>query len=102
MGKSDLPIVYQKQIEAVEGALPSGLPAVCGAVVAATIVALILGSKQLLAWVNDLPIGPSSDFLLLVAQAWQDLMVQVRVTGYAATLHKLLAALQALRWRSGG
>ncbi|HEV2675484.1 MAG TPA: hypothetical protein VGV37_13150 [Aliidongia sp.] len=101
MDKETPAIVYQRQIETVEDALPSGLPGVCAAVAAGSIVALVLGSKDLLAWVNNLPIGPFSDYLLLVAQAWQDQMVHVRVTGYSDTLHKLLSALQALRWRSG-
>lgn len=98
MAKSDQAIVYQRQIETVDGAAASGLPSVAGAVAAGGIVALVLGSKDLLAWVNNLPIGGFSDYLLLIAQAWQDQMVHIRVTGYADTLHKLLAALQALRW----
>ncbi len=97
MAKSDNAVTYQRQIEAVDGATASGLPGVCRAVAMGTLVALILGSKEVLAWVNDLPIGPASDFLLLIAQSWQDEMVHIRVTGFSDTLHKLLAALQALR-----
>jgi hypothetical protein len=101
MAKSDNGIVYQRQLEAVAGATPSNLSSVGGAVVLGAIVALVLGSKQVLAWVNNLPIGSFSDYMLLIAQAWQDLMVSIRVTGYSDTLHKLLAAWQALRWHSG-
>jgi hypothetical protein len=92
-------ITYRKQIEGVEGARPASLPGVCLAVLGAAAAMLLLGSKDLLAWVNNLPIGPVSDYALLVAQTWHDDMIRLRVTGYSETINALLAALQALRWR---
>lgn len=90
-------LVYKPQIEGVEGALPSRLLPVCGAVIAAVIAALLLGSNALLNWVNNLPIGPVSDFLLLVTQGWQNGMEALHITAFAASLNNALTWFQALR-----
>ncbi len=89
-------LVYKPQIEGVEGALPSRLLPVCGAVVAAALAALVLGSNALLNWVNNLPIGPVSDFLLLVTQDWQNWMAALHLTAFANGLNAALTWFQAL------
>jgi hypothetical protein len=89
--------IYREQIEGVTNALPARLPAVFAAVIAAALTALVLGSEALLNWVNNLPIGPVSDFLLLLAQDWQDAMTRIGVTAYADGFKTLLANFQLLQ-----
>ncbi len=88
-------LIYKKQVEAVEGALPSGLGAVAAAVAAAAVSCLALGSNALLNWANNLPIGPVSDFLLNVAQTWQDWMTALGVTWFAAACQNGLTVVQS-------
>jgi hypothetical protein len=47
---------------------------VASAIVAATVVAMFLGSKAALSWASDLPINRMSDLALYCAQAWHDQM----------------------------
>ncbi len=89
-------LVYKPQIEGVEGALPSRLLPLCGAVLAAALAALLLGSNALLNWVNNLPIGPVSDFLLLIAQVWQNWMAALHMTACSTALNNALTWFQAL------
>jgi hypothetical protein len=90
--------IYREQIEGVTNALPVRLRDVFAAVIAATVTALVLGSEALLNWVNNLPIGGVSDFLLLLTQDWQDLMTSIGVTAYADGFKTFLANLQLLHW----
>jgi len=89
-------LVYKPQIEGVEGALPSRVSSVCAAVIAAALVALLLGSNALLNWVNNLPIGPVSDFLLLLSQDWQNWMAALHITAFSTALNNGLTWFQAL------
>jgi hypothetical protein len=91
-------IIYKQQIEGVEGALPSRLAAVCGAVLGGTVTALLLGSNALLNWVNNLPIGPVSDNLLQAAQEWQNWMATAGIAKISAALANGLTAFQSMRW----
>ncbi len=91
-------VIYKQQIEGVDGALPSRLRAVCGAIIAGVVVALLLGSNALLNWVNNLPIGPVSDFLLQITQTWQNWMVAVGLANVAQVLANGLTAFQSWRW----
>jgi hypothetical protein len=90
--------IYREQIEGVINALPARLSDVFAAVVAAAVTALVLGSEALLNWVNNLPIGHVSDFLLLLTQDWQDAMNAVGVTAYANGFKTFLANFQLLHW----
>ncbi len=91
-------LVYKKQVEAVEGALPARLGAVVAAVVAACVTSLGLGADALVNWANNLPIGPVSDFLLNWAQIWDGWMAAIGVTGFAAAFKTGLTALQSWHW----
>jgi len=96
MGKRKMAeLVYKKQVEAVEGALPSRLRDVIAAIAAAALTCLALGSNALLNWTNNLPIGPVSDFLLNLAQTWQNWMTAIGVTKFAAGCTSALTALQS-------
>ena len=84
--------------EEVSDAAPAPLAQVVRSIAVAAAITLLLGSKALLAWTNDLPIGSISDFLLYLAQAWQDLMNDAGLALFADWLRAALRALQALRW----
>ena len=60
----------------------------------AMLVSLVLGSHAFQAWSNNLPIGPVSDFLLYIAQFWQDLMTKLGLTHFAEGLRALLHAFE--------
>jgi hypothetical protein len=91
-------ITYKQQIEGVEGALPSRLAPVCGAMLSGAVTALLFGSNALLNWVNNLPIGPVSDNLLAAAQDWQNGMAAAGIAKVSAALANGLTAFQALHW----
>jgi len=88
-------LVYKKQVEAVEGALPSRLRDVIAAIAAAALTSLALGSNALLNWTNNLPISPVSDFLLNLAQTWQNWMTAIGLTKFSAACTSALTALQS-------
>jgi len=90
-------ITYKKPVEVVDGARPQPLAQVRKTVLIGAFTALLLGSHAFQAWANNLPIGPVSDFLLYVAQAWQDLLDKTGLTAFADTLRALLRAFQGLR-----
>lgn len=85
-------------VQVMDGAIPARFAYVACAILIAALVMLCLGSKALLDWANNLPINEATDYLLTLAQNWQDWMDKVGVTKYADYVHKVLAALQALRW----
>lgn len=87
-------IVYKKPVEVVDGAHPMPLPQVVRVILIAALTALILGSHAFQAWTNNLPIGPISDFLLYLAQFWQDLMSKIGVAEIAEALRSLLHAFE--------
>lgn len=89
-------ITDRHPLEAVEGASPSPLRAVAWAMLAGSLVALVLGAQAVLDWTNGLPVGPFSDQVQPLAQAWQDLVARTGLTGFAAGLHRLLSDWQAL------
>ena len=89
--------VYKRPTEVVDGARPSSLKRVALTVVIAGLVMLVFGSKALLNWTNNLPIGPISDFLLFLAQGWQDAMDKIGVTWLAEALRAALNWFQGLR-----
>jgi hypothetical protein len=82
----------------MDGATPARLKNVTIAVFVAAFIMLLLGSKALLGWANDLPIGWLSDFVLLIAQTWQDWMHKIGLTGFADAAFNELRWAQALRW----
>lgn len=84
-------------VEAVEDAAPAGLAETGRGLALGTLTAAALGSKALAAWANDLPISPASDFLLYVAQAWQDMAGALWLTRYAEAVHALLRLIEGLR-----
>ena len=88
------PINYKKTVEVVEDARPMPLRQVVHTLLIALLVSLMLGSHAFQAWANNLPIGPVSDFLLYIAQFWQDLMTKIGVAGFAETLRSLLHAFE--------
>ena len=90
-------LVYKRPVEVVEDARPQRVMQVGLAILLAALVMLVLGSKALLEWANNLPIGRISDFILYLAQAWQDLLEAAHITGFAADVRKLLQWLQDLR-----
>lgn len=91
-------VIYKRQIEGVEGALPCRLGAVCGAVIACTLTALLLGSNALLNWANNLPISPVSDFILQLATDWQNWMNIIHLGPFSTTLNAWLTAFQSRHW----
>ena len=90
-------IIYKKTVEAVEGAHPLPVRQVVRILLIAAPVSLILGSHAFQAWANNLPIGPVSDFLLYLAQFWQDLMTRLGLTHFAEGLRALLHAFEGSR-----
>ncbi len=91
------PVSYKPPLEVVAGATPEPLRRVAASIVVAALVTLVLGSKALIAWTNDLPISPISDFLLYVAQGWQDAMEEAGLTLFADSVNHALHWLQGLR-----
>ncbi len=87
---------YKPPVESVADAVPTTLRRTAGSLVAASLTGLVLGSKALLSWANGLPIGRVSDFVLYVAQAWDDLMTRLGITHYADAIREFLQSFQ--RW----
>jgi hypothetical protein len=90
-------LVYKRPVEVVEDARPARLLQVGLAIFLAALVMSVLGSKALLEWANNLPIGRISDFILYLTQGWQDLMEASHMTAFASAVRKLLEWLQGLR-----
>ncbi|HLY56607.1 MAG TPA: hypothetical protein VKS60_13675 [Stellaceae bacterium] len=80
------PFPYKAPTEAIEGAAPASLRRVSYGIAVAALVALLLGSKPLLTWINELPIGPVSDLMLSAAQAWDDTAEAVGLTWFGDTI----------------
>jgi hypothetical protein len=78
---------------ATAGAVP--FRKVASAMIAATLVTMLLGSKAALSWASDLPINRMSDLALYCAQAWHDEMD-------AAGLPRVAEELRAAFRRSQG
>jgi hypothetical protein len=89
--------LYKPPVEAVEGARGAGLKPVGQAVAAAALVSLLLGSKPLLDWANELPIGPVSDVLLFVAQDWDDTAGALGLTRYGEAIRYWLRGFEGER-----
>jgi len=82
---------------ATAGAVP--FRKVAGAIVAATLVAMFLGSKATLSWASDLPINRMSDLALYCAQAWQD---EVDAVGLPRVAEELRTAFRRFQgWGKG-
>jgi hypothetical protein len=94
---SDRSVVYKPPVEVVDGAAPAPLRQVGRSIGAATLVAFLLGSKPLLTWTNELPIGPVSDLLLYVAQDWDDAAGSVGLTRYGEAIRYWLRAFEGAR-----
>ncbi len=90
-------IIYRPAVEGIGGAAPMPLRGVVVSVLISTLACLVLGSKALLNWTNDLPISPVSDFLLYVAQSWHTAMIHLGVTGFSDSIQKALRHFEALR-----
>ncbi len=85
-------------IEVMDGAAPARLRAVAGAIASATAISLLLGSNALLAWATALPVGPTGDFALDLAQRWQEAMDSLGLTAFASAITALLHAFQGAVW----
>lgn len=82
---------------ATAGAVP--LRKVASAMIAATLVTILLGSKAALSWASDLPINRTSDFALYCAQAWYDEMDAVGLPRLAEDLRAAFRRFQG--WGKG-
>ena len=60
--------------EVMTGASAAPLRQVAAALVTAALVALLLGSRPLLTWAEELPVGPFGDTALELAVRWHDAM----------------------------
>jgi hypothetical protein len=60
--------------EVMTGASPTPLRQVTLALAMASLVALLLGSRPLLTWAEELPVGPVGDTALELATRWHDAM----------------------------
>jgi hypothetical protein len=87
---------YKPPVESVADAGPTTLVRTALSLITATLAAMVLGSKALLSWANGLPISRVSDFVLYVAQAWDDLMTRLGITHYAQAIREFLHSFQ--RW----
>ena len=83
---STRPFPYKPPAEAIAGAAPADLRHVSYALAAAMLVALLFGSKPLLTWINELPIGPVSDLMLSAAQGWDDTAEAIGLTWFGDTI----------------
>jgi hypothetical protein len=82
--------------EVITGASAAPLRQVAAALVTATLVALLLGSRPLLTWAEELPVGPFGDTALEFAVRWHDAMSTIGLDKpYDATR----AAFQAFKSR---
>ena len=92
--------IYKPPVEAVEGAAPSRRGAVARSVAIAALVSLMLGSKPLLNWTNELPISPASDLLLTLAQRWDDASAHAGLTRYGEAIRYWLQSFEGARFNS--
>lgn len=90
-------ISYKRPVEVVDTARSLAVHRVARSIAVAAFVMLLLGSKAVLNWTNDLPIGTLSDFLLYLAQAWQHLMTEAGLSGFAESVRNALHWFEALR-----
>jgi hypothetical protein len=90
-------VSYKAPVEAVADAVPERLPQVAAAVATGALTALLLGATPLLAWTNELPIGPVSDFVLYLAQGWQNTAEALHLTVYADMIRYLLRSFEGMR-----
>jgi len=82
--------------EVMTGASATPLRQVAMALVTATLVALLLGSRPLLTWAEELPVGPFGDTALELAVHWHDAMSAIGLNkSYDATRE----AFQAFKTR---
>ena len=84
-------------VEVVADARPYRLGQVGQAIAVAALVALLLGAKALANWANELPFSAVSDFVLYLAEFWQDQATALGLTRYADAVRTLLHLLEALR-----
>ena len=63
--------------EVMTGASTVPLRQIASALVTATLVALLLGSRPLLTWAEELPVGPYGDMALELAVRWHGAMSAV-------------------------
>jgi hypothetical protein len=87
-------ITYKPIIEVIESAQPNELRAVRGFLAVATLAALLLGSRQILGWTQELPVSALSDLLLGLAQGWHDLMRQLGLAQIADGARAALRSFQ--------
>jgi hypothetical protein len=82
---------------ATAGAVP--FRKVARALIAATMVVTLLGSKAALSWASDLPINRMSDLALYCAQAWHDEMGAMGLPRIAEDLRAAFRRFQG--WGKG-
>ena len=82
--------------EVMTGARPAPLPQVAMALAAAMLVALLLGSRPLLTWAEELPVGPIGDTALELATRWHDAMSAI---GFDKPYDATRKAFQAFKSR---
>jgi len=83
--------------EVTTGAAAASRREVASALAAATLVALLFGSPALLAWAEDLPVGPLGDTLLELAVRWHDMMQAIGLDRPYEAIRRAFRALQG--WR---
>lgn len=75
--------------DAVADATPQRLPRVAAAIVLAALAALTFGSTAILDWAGELPVGPVSDPIVMIAGTWDDWMHAIGFTAPADALRAL-------------
>jgi hypothetical protein len=91
-------IVYRRPVEVVDSATPTPLRSVSATIGVAVAAMFLLGSKGLLDWANDLPVGTTiGDTMSNLAQRWNDAMTNLHLTLFAELLRQTWQAFQNLR-----
>lgn len=89
-------IVYRPPLEPIARAPTRKLREVWRALVAASLVMLMLGAEPLLRWTEELPVNPATDRLVLAAEIWHGWMDQA---GLAKLHPRLKTEIEALTKR---
>ena len=91
-------IVYRRPVEVVDSATPTPLRSVSATIGVAVAVMFLLGSKGLLDWANDLPVGTTiGDTTSNLAQRWNDAMTNLHLPLFAEVLRRTWQAFQNFR-----
>ncbi len=92
------PRAYKAPVEAVAGARTISLGAMSRAVMAATIVAMLLGGDAFSRWASELPVDPLSDLVITATEAWQHATEPLGLTRIAAGARQSIERVERWRW----